>query len=123
MDKVVAGLLMLAGIIHLIPVSGLLGVNQLAALYDITLTDRNLYILMRHRAVLFAILGLFLLYAAFSPSLQPLAIIVGLVSVLSFIAIAWAVGDYNAALRKVVIADVIAAVALVIASAMLVVSR
>jgi hypothetical protein len=55
------------------------------------------------------------MYAAFKPSLQTLAIVGGLVSVVSFIAIAWSVGEYNEAVRRVVIADIIATVALVFA--------
>jgi len=78
---------------------------------------------MRHRAVLFALLGLFLVVAAFRPPLQPLAIIVGMVSVVSFIAIAWSVGGYNGSLRKVIITDIIAIVALAVAAAIYVVTR
>lgn len=123
MRKVVTGLLVLVGIIHLLPVSGVLGVERLAALYGVSLAEPNLEILMRHRAVLFGLLGLFLLYAAFQPSLQSLAIVAGLVSVASFIVIAWSVGGYNESLRKVVIADIIAIVALVAAGVIHVVSR
>jgi len=123
MEKVVTGLLVLVGIIHLLPLSGVLGVERLAALYGVSLAEPNLEILMRHRAVLFGLLGLLLVYAAFQPSLQPLAIIAGLVSVVSFIAIAWSVGGYNDSVRKVVIADIIAIVALVVAGAIHVVSR
>jgi len=123
MEKVVTGLLVLVGIIHLLPVSGVLGVERLAALYGVSLAEPNLEILMRHRSVLFGLLGLLLVYAAFQPSLQPLAIIAGLVSVVSFIAIAWSVGGYNDSVRKVVIADIIAIVALVVAGAIHVVSR
>ncbi|ERS90158.1 hypothetical protein Q667_10670 [Marinobacter sp. C1S70] len=67
--------------------------------------------------------GLFLVYAAFQPSLQTLAIIAGLVSVVSFIAIAWSVGGYNESVRKVVIADIVAIVALIGAGIIRVVSR
>ncbi|MEL0166739.1 MAG: phosphopantetheine adenylyltransferase [Pseudomonadaceae bacterium] len=123
MDKVVTGLLVLVGIIHLLPVSGVLGVERLAALYGVSLGDPNLEILMRHRAVLFGLLGLFLLYAAFQPALQTWAIIAGLVSVVSFIAIAWSVGGFNAPVRKVVIADVIAVVALLGAAILRVIGR
>jgi nicotinamide riboside transporter PnuC len=123
MEKVVTGLLVLVGIIHLLPVSGVLGVERLAALYGVSLAEPNLEILMRHRAVLFGLLGLLLVYAAFQPSLQPLATIAGLVSIVSFIAIAWSVGGYNDSVRKVVIADIIAIVALVVAGAIHVVSR
>ncbi len=115
MEKVITGLLVLVGIIHLLPVSGVLGLERLVALYGVPLGDPNLEILMRHRAVLFGLLGLFLVYAAFKPSLQALAIIAGCVSVVSFIVIAWSVGGYNDSVRKVVIADLIAIVALVAA--------
>ena len=71
---------------------------------------------MRHRAVLFGLLGLFLAYAAFRPALQPAAILVGLVSVVSFLFIAWSVGGYNQAIHKVFIADLVALAALCIAA-------
>ena len=64
---------------------------------------------------MFGLLGAFMVYAALKPPLHVLAIVSGLVSVVSFITIAWATGDYNDALRKVVIADVIALVLLVVA--------
>lgn len=123
MEKVVTGLLVLVGIIHLLPVSGVLGVERLAALYGLSLGEPNIEILMRHRAILFGLLGLFLLYAAFQPSLQLMAIVAGLVSVVSFIAIAWSVGGYNEAIRKVVIADIIATIALIAAGAIRVVTH
>ncbi|WP_286695922.1 hypothetical protein [Spongiibacter sp. UBA1325] len=123
MEKVATGMLVLVGIIHLLPVAGVLGVDRLAALYGIALSESNIEILMRHRAILFGLLGLFLVYAAFQPSLQTLAIVAGLVSVVSFIAIAWSVGGYNELVRKVVIADVIAAVALIAAGVINLVGR
>ncbi|MEE2652761.1 MAG: phosphopantetheine adenylyltransferase [Pseudomonadota bacterium] len=123
MEKVATGLLVLVGIIHLLPVAGVLGADRLAALYGIALSEPNIEILMRHRAILFGLLGLFLVYAAFQPSLQTLAIVAGLVSVVSFIAIAWSVGGYNEPVRKVVIADVIAAVALIVAGVINLVGR
>ena len=123
MKKVIAGLLVFVGIVHLLPVSGVLGVERLTVLYGVSLGEPNLEILMRHRAVLFGLLGLFLIYAAFKPSLQSLAIIAGLVSVVSFIAIAWSVGGYNESVRKVVLADIIAIVALVAAGTIHVLSR
>ncbi|GAB3024252.1 phosphopantetheine adenylyltransferase [Bowmanella dokdonensis] len=123
MAKVITGLLVLVGIIHLLPVSGVLGVERLVALYGISLGEPNIEILMRHRAVLFGLLGLFLVYAAFRPTLQRLAIIAGFVSVVSFIGIAWSVGGYNESVHKVVIADIIALVALIVAGVIHVVGR
>jgi hypothetical protein len=113
MQKVLTGLLILVSIIHLLPLSGVLGVERLTVLYGISFNEPNLEILMRHRAVLFGLFGIFILYAAFTPRLQSLAIVAGLVSVLSFMFLAWSVGDYNESTQKVVIADVVALIALV----------
>ncbi len=116
MDKLVSAALILVGLIHLLPVSGVLGSARLSSLYGLTLDDPNLLILMQHRAVLFGLLGLFLLYAAFKPALQPLALAAGLLSVASFLLIAWLTGEYNPAIARVVIADWVALVALLAAA-------
>ena len=116
MQKGISILLVIVAIIHLLPVSGVLGAERLSALYGLSFQDPNLAILMRHRAVLFGLLGVFLIYAAFQPTVQPLAFIAGFVSVASFIGLAWSVGEYNEALRRVVIADLIALGCLVVAT-------
>ena len=115
MDKLISALLIVAGIIHLLPVSGLLGAERLATLYGLSFSEPNLLLLMRHRAVLFGLLGALLVWAAFRPALQPVAMLGGLVSVLSFLLLAWITPGYNAALRKVVIADWVALACLALA--------
>jgi hypothetical protein len=67
---------------------------------------------MRHRAVLFGLLGLFLVHAAFRPTLQPLAFVAGFASVVSFLALAYSTGGYNAGVARVVTADWVALVCL-----------
>ena len=106
--------LIVVGVIHLIPLSGVLGVGRLNVLYGTSISDPDLSILMRHRAVLFGLLGIFCIYAAFKPSLQFLALVAGAVSVVSFLYLALATGGYNDELRRVFIADIIAAVFLAI---------
>jgi hypothetical protein len=69
---------------------------------------------MRQRAVLSGLLGAFFLYAAVQPSIQLLAFVAGFISVCSFIALAKAAGGYNAAIARVVAADLVAAVCLVV---------
>ncbi len=105
-------LLMVVAIGHLLPLAGVLGAEKLGTLYGVRLEDPSLEILMRHRAVLFGLLGAFLLYAVFQPGLRPLAFLAALVSILSFLCLAWSADHYNTALRKVVIGDVIAMAAL-----------
>jgi hypothetical protein len=63
---------------------------------------------MRHRAVLFGLLGLFLLFAAFRPPFQTIAFVAGLVSVVSFLWLAWSVGGYSAQVARVVVANIVA---------------
>ena len=108
MSYLVSIMLVLVGIIHLLPLTGVLGSEQLSRLYGLRFDEPNLAILMRHRAVLFGLLGAFLVYAAFQPSLQTIGLIAAFVSVASFIRIAWSVGEYNAQLRTVFWVDVVA---------------
>jgi hypothetical protein len=108
----VSSMLIVVAVIHLLPVTGVLGSDRLTALYGLSFDDANLAILMRHRAVLFGLLGLFLLAAAFVPALQAMAFGAGFVSVISFLYLAAAVGGYNAQVSRVVTADVIALVCL-----------
>ena len=70
MSKLIAVLLLVAGVIHLLPLVGVLGGERLNALYGIALDEPNLQILMRHRAVLFGLLGALLVAAAFNPALR-----------------------------------------------------
>ena len=109
--------LLVAALIHLLPLSGVLGAERLATLYGVPVADPNLMILMRHRAVLFGLLGVFLGVAAFIPELQATALVAGAISVVSFLWLAVSVGGYNAAIARVVVADLVALVSLVLGAA------
>lgn len=115
MQTLLAALLVAVGLVHLLPLSGMLGAETLAALYGTPICDRNLVILMRHRSVLFGILGMLLLAAALAPALRTAAILAGLASTLSFVVIAWQVGGYNAQVARVVWIDVAAVACLLVA--------
>jgi hypothetical protein len=114
MHVLIAGSLVVVGVVHLLPLAGEFGSARLAALYGLPFDDPNLAILMRHRAVLFGLLGSFLIFAAFRPALQPLAFFAGFASVVLFLWLAWSVGGYNEQVGRVVAADVAALVCLVI---------
>ncbi|MFA5685559.1 MAG: hypothetical protein WC995_13530 [Lysobacteraceae bacterium] len=117
MRRIVTFMLLLVAAIHLLPLAGALGAEQLGRLYGTPISDPDLLILMRHRAVLFGLLGGFLAGAAFVRAWQPLALVAGLVSVGSFLLIAWLQGGYNAEVGRVVAADIAAGVCLLIALA------
>lgn len=114
-ERLVSGLLLVVAAIHLLPLAGLLGVDRLAALYDVEIVDPNLEILMRHRAVLFGILGGFIGIAALRIEFHVAAIVMALVSIVSFLYLSLSVGGYNSAIRTVVVVD-LAALALLLAA-------
>jgi len=115
MRYLISAMLLIVGIIHLLPLSGVFGGEKLYQLYGLALDETNIAILMRHRAVLFGILGLFFVFAAFKPSYQPLAFIAGFASVVSFLLLARSAGEYNAQIARVFAADMIALLCLIIA--------
>src|SRR5262245_47738150 len=105
-------LVFVVGLVNLIPVVGVLSEDRLRSLYGIALEDSNLVILMRHRAVLFGVVGGLLVASVFHAPLRGVGLVVGLISMLSFILIAWHVGETNAELRRVVAVDLVASLAL-----------
>lgn len=120
MKKLVTGALLVAGVINLYPVVGVFSVDQLVTLYGVPFENSDLIILMRHRAILFGLLGAFIIYSAFRSSVQVLACLAGLVSMIAFIALAYSSGEFGEALNKAIIADVVGSVAL---AAVLVIRR
>jgi hypothetical protein len=88
MRALVSLLLLVVAVIHLLPLSGVLGSTQLTALYGTRFDDPAIALLMQHRAVLFGLLGVLLAVAAFRPALQTLAFTAGSVSVVSFLLLA-----------------------------------
>ena len=119
---VTSAMLVVVAIIHFLPVPGVLGPERLAALYGLDFAEPNLALLMRHRAVLFGLLGLFLLVAAFRPEWQPLAFVSGFVSVASFLWLAWG-SARNPQVTRIVTADLVAIACLLVGLAAYVYER
>lgn len=104
--------LLIAGLIHLLPVPGVMGAAALERLYGIEVADPNTSILLQHRALLFGVLGVLMLGAIAVPGLRVAVLAVALCSAASFIVVALWVGGYNAAIARVVTADVVASILL-----------
>jgi hypothetical protein len=104
---VVPASLLLAGAVHLLPAVGVVGHETLRSLYGISLNDPNVALLMRHRAVLFGIVGLLLAAAAFYTSLRPAAFLAGMMSVASFLGLAAVENDLSSELQTVFVVDLI----------------
>ena len=110
MKWIVPTMLVLVALIHLPPLLGLLGVAKMEAAYGVAIAGPDLAVLMRHRALMFGLLGGFMLLAAFVPALQPWALGMALLSAGGFVLLAWATPGHNANLARVAWADVAAAV-------------
>lgn len=118
MQRIIPAMLIIAALIHFIPVTGVLGEAHLVRLYGVPIQEPNLLILMQHRAITLGLVGVVLLTAAVLPAYRPLAYFTGLVSVTSFVLIAWSSGTCNASVARVVTADMVAAACLLVALAM-----
>ena len=115
MKIIVSSILFIVSVIHLLPVVGVLGSDSLTRLYGITVSDSNTEILLRHRAVLFAIIGLFLLLSVVKSEYQPIAICIGLISVASFLLLTWSIEGLNSEISRVAKVDWVALVLLIVA--------
>ena len=114
-SKTITALFLIVGIINFIPITGMFSAEQISKLYGVNTSDSNLLILLKHRALLFGIIGAFIIYAAFTPSMHTLAFIFGFISMLGFVFIAWNTGGYNELLKRIFTIDLIALILLTIA--------
>src|SRR5262245_31136216 len=106
-------LFILAGIANLPPLLGVLGAERLELLYGMPFAGDDLVLLMRHRAVLFGILGAFIIFAAFQTRLRTAATVAGLSSMLSFMLLALPLDVHGEAVRRVFWVDAGASVLLI----------
>ena len=117
--KIVCSILFVGtGLLNIIPVIGVLSTEQLTSMYGVGIDSADLETLMRHRAVMLGLIGGFLLFAAFRPSLQLAAGAIGLVSMASFVILAYLSGDNGVQIDNVVTADIVGSVAAAIALVM-----
>ena len=123
MNRLVAALLFGVAIIHWLPLAGVLGGERLGALYGVVIGDPNLELLMRHRAVLFGIVGTLIAAGAFHRPLRFAALAVGYASVVSFLALAYTSGTHSTQVDRVVMFDWVALALLLVASLLIVIHR
>lgn len=117
-DKIVAGILFLVGVVNLLPVVVFFDASQTARLYGVPIEDASLTILMRHRGVLLAIVGIALIAAVFKSEYRTLAVGLALVSKIAFVFLTFSASGYSAEVRQVALIDVAAIVLLLTALAL-----
>jgi len=109
-SAIVPAMLVLVALIHLPPVLGVLGVTKMERAYGVGIAGPDLALLMRHRALMFGLLGGFMLAAVFVPALQPWALGMALLAAGGFVLLAWATPGRNARLVRVAWVDAAAVV-------------
>ena len=107
--------LLLAALIHLLPLPGLLGAGTLQTLYGLPAPDPASELLLRHRAWMFGLFGLALVLAVWRPEWRNPAVSLVLLSDLGFLLLALIpTSSLNAALQRVLIFDLVSIALLVV---------
>ncbi|MCX6396933.1 MAG: hypothetical protein NTV23_10645 [Propionibacteriales bacterium] len=114
-DVLIDALLGVSALIHLAPVLGVLSVGHLEKLYGVEVGGPDLAVLLRHRAVLFGILGGLLVAGVLEHGVRDVAVVAVLVSDLAYAALCWVHRDHNGQLGRVLRADLVSIVVLVAA--------
>lgn len=105
-------ILLITGLIHLLPFSFLFFTEQMQKNYGVDMSDANLQLLLRHRAVFFGLIGFGLIFSAIKKSYYGWASTIGLISMVSFIVLFYEIGGINHQLRSVMLIDVYVSIAL-----------
>ncbi|WP_295873061.1 hypothetical protein [uncultured Zhongshania sp.] len=116
MEKWITFCLVVVGLINIIPVVGVISGQKIESAYAVTLAGNDLIILLRHRALLFGILGGFILFSAFNPFYQLAAMIMAGISMIGFAILVLGTGGYNDAIAKVLYVDILGIVFLLAAA-------
>ena len=114
MELAISLALVISGLINFLPIMGIFGSEKLDSLYGITIKDADLLILMRHRAILFGLIGTFMLASTWVKDWQIPAISIGLVSMLSFVGISQSSGTSNVSIKRIEVIDTILSIALAV---------
>jgi heme A synthase len=105
--------LFISGIINILPSLLAFLPDKISKSYGIEIPNSNYELLIRHRAILFGIIGGLMIYSALVKKHYELSTIAGLVSMTSFIILYFIIGkDINQELKKVMMIDVVATVIL-----------
>lgn len=110
--KFIVAALVLAGVINALPVIGMLSGERLQTLYEVSIQDPSLLMLMRHRAVMLGLLGGLMLGSIAQPAWRLPSMVAVLLSMLSFVLLAQAEPALNQSVRKVMLIDAVVSLAL-----------
>lgn len=105
LERIIAALLILVGVINVIPLIGIVSAPRLQSLYGLAALDPQLTLLLRHRALLFGLVGSVIILSAFMPALRVISYPMALLSMVGFIVLAPPANGLNPELLGVIRAD------------------
>ena len=107
--------LFIAGLINFVPFFVVFLPEKMTTSYGINIPNADFELLLRHRAVLFGIIGGLLLYSALIRKYYDLATLIGMISMVSFLLLFFRIdGKINDSLTTVMKIDVFAIIQLLI---------
>ncbi len=107
--------LFITGIINLMPSLLAFLPNKISESYGIEIPNANYELLLRHRAILFGIIGGLMIFSAITKQYYETSTIAGLISMASFILLYFLIDkDINAQLKKVMLVDMVATAILLV---------
>ena len=114
MEKIFRITLLITGGINLLPAFLAFSTQKIADAYGIEIPNENYELLLRHRAVLFGIVGGLMIYSAVSKKQYTLSVTAGLTSMISFVILFFLMNEINLELEKVMKIDVAAIILLLV---------
>tara|TARA_R110001583_G_C5362111_1_gene381690 strand:+ start:71 stop:442 length:372 start_codon:yes stop_codon:yes gene_type:complete len=106
--------LFIAGGINILPSILVFLPEKISKSYGIEIPNVDFELLLRHRAVLFGIVGGLMIYSAILKKYYSISVTVGLISMISFIILYFLMNGINAELEKVMKIDLVAVVILLV---------
>jgi hypothetical protein len=107
--------LFVAGLINLLPSMLAFLPDKISKSYGIEIPNANYELLLRHRAILFGIIGGLMIFSSIVKKYYEIATIAGLISMTSFILLYFLIDrDISSELKKVMVIDILASLILLI---------
>jgi hypothetical protein len=100
--------LAIVGAIHLIPIAPVFAPEMLHRLYGIDPSDTTLLVMLRHRALLLALVGVLCFWATWAVPVRPAALLAAAINIFGFLGFYAIYGNPAGALRTIAIGDLIA---------------
>ncbi|HAU66951.1 MAG TPA: hypothetical protein DCW52_00990 [Gammaproteobacteria bacterium] len=116
-NKLLIASLLTVGVINLVPVFGLFSSAHLNKAYGVAISDPNMEILLRHRALLFGVLGGFVLASIVVPEWRLVALMMAGISMASFLLLVFRYDNNNVHLLKIAYVDIVGLVVWALAMA------